>query len=232
MKKNIVIVILSVVILGLGGYLVYDKVIDKDEKSISNEEIKEGQQEKKYEVFNDLYNEIKNSSGEEKCKPGTCYSEPHNSKEWFYNGYIFGFINEEGIFKFYYIGNNLDEKISAAKELKTIGVEDNIVSIVARRSPEAGKSLVVVLTEIGKVYVSKIFDWEKHMNSDLKALEFIEMESDFKVYGINYDLMIYNSTGIPYAIDVEMNWATGYVESAKLGPSWYDLYNAYYAPKN
>ena len=31
MKKNIVIIILSVVILALGGYLVYDKVLREDD---------------------------------------------------------------------------------------------------------------------------------------------------------------------------------------------------------
>ena len=30
MKKNVVIVILLILVLGMGGYLVYDKVIDKD----------------------------------------------------------------------------------------------------------------------------------------------------------------------------------------------------------
>ena len=29
MKKNIVIIILSILVLGLGGYLVYDKVLEK-----------------------------------------------------------------------------------------------------------------------------------------------------------------------------------------------------------
>ena len=37
--KNIVITILAILVLGLGGYLVYDKVIDKDVK----EEVKEEQ---------------------------------------------------------------------------------------------------------------------------------------------------------------------------------------------
>lgn len=35
MKKNIVIIILTILVLGLGGYLVYDKVIDKEEVSIN-----------------------------------------------------------------------------------------------------------------------------------------------------------------------------------------------------
>lgn len=42
MKKNIVIIILSVVILGLGGYLVYDKVLSSDNK----EEVVEKQDDK------------------------------------------------------------------------------------------------------------------------------------------------------------------------------------------
>ena len=37
MKKNIVIIILTILVLGLGGYLVYDKVIDKEETSIKEE---------------------------------------------------------------------------------------------------------------------------------------------------------------------------------------------------
>ena len=41
MKKNIVIIILTILVLGLGGYLVYDKVIDKEETSIKEEIQKE-----------------------------------------------------------------------------------------------------------------------------------------------------------------------------------------------
>ena len=48
MKKNIVIIILSILVLGLGGYLVYDKVIDKEETNANNknEEIVEQQDDK------------------------------------------------------------------------------------------------------------------------------------------------------------------------------------------
>lgn len=38
MKKNIFIIILAILVLGLGGYLVYDKVIDKDVKGEVKEE--------------------------------------------------------------------------------------------------------------------------------------------------------------------------------------------------
>lgn len=38
MKKNLVIIILGVLVLGMGGYLVYDKVLDKDVKEESKEE--------------------------------------------------------------------------------------------------------------------------------------------------------------------------------------------------
>ena len=33
MQKNIIIIILSILVLGMGGYLVYDKVIVKEEKN-------------------------------------------------------------------------------------------------------------------------------------------------------------------------------------------------------
>ena len=58
MKKNIVIIILSVLILCLSGYLVYDKVIEKDEV-IKKEEniIKETITDKEsYNIGNNLYN--------------------------------------------------------------------------------------------------------------------------------------------------------------------------------
>jgi len=46
MKKNVVIIILSILVLGLGGYLVYDKVLEKEETNVNNkneEEIVEQQ---------------------------------------------------------------------------------------------------------------------------------------------------------------------------------------------
>lgn len=59
MKKNIVIIILSVVILGLGGYLVYDKVLSDDNKESNNkveesnnEELIENKQEENKEKVN------------------------------------------------------------------------------------------------------------------------------------------------------------------------------------
>ena len=50
MKKNIVIIILTILVLGLGGYLVYNKVIDKAavEKKVDNQE---EEQEVKEEVI-------------------------------------------------------------------------------------------------------------------------------------------------------------------------------------
>lgn len=37
MKKNIIIIILSILVLGLGGYLVYDKVIDKEDSQVKDD---------------------------------------------------------------------------------------------------------------------------------------------------------------------------------------------------
>ena len=50
MKKNIVIIILSVIILGLGGYLVYDKVIDKDVNNNNEEETNVEHKEEDYDL--------------------------------------------------------------------------------------------------------------------------------------------------------------------------------------
>ena len=36
--KNVIITILAILVLGLGGYLVYDKVIDKEEKTPTEDE--------------------------------------------------------------------------------------------------------------------------------------------------------------------------------------------------
>lgn len=41
MKKNIVIMILAILVLGLGGYLVYDKALTNDNNEIENTEVKE-----------------------------------------------------------------------------------------------------------------------------------------------------------------------------------------------
>lgn len=41
--KNVIITILAILVLGLGGYLVYDKVIDKEGAATGNNEIKEEQ---------------------------------------------------------------------------------------------------------------------------------------------------------------------------------------------
>jgi len=41
MKKNMVIMILAILVLGLGGYLVYDKVLTNDNNEIENTEVKE-----------------------------------------------------------------------------------------------------------------------------------------------------------------------------------------------
>ena len=61
MKKNIIIIILSVLVVGLGGYIVYDKVINKsptEENNISNSEVTENSKEiidKKDAAFFDEY---------------------------------------------------------------------------------------------------------------------------------------------------------------------------------
>lgn len=46
MKKNIIIIILAILVLGLGGYLVYDKIIDKDVKEKVEEEKTDAKEEK------------------------------------------------------------------------------------------------------------------------------------------------------------------------------------------
>lgn len=51
MKKNIVIIILTILVLGLGGYLVYDKVIDKEEFS-TNEKTQSSESDKVVENNN------------------------------------------------------------------------------------------------------------------------------------------------------------------------------------
>ncbi len=70
MKKNIVIVVLSVIIIALGGYIVYDKVTNKEEVKEKNPTQKEEKTDeknptkeekyKKYEVFENI--ELKNGS--------------------------------------------------------------------------------------------------------------------------------------------------------------------------
>ena len=56
MKKNIVIIILSVIILGLGGYLVYDKVIDKNDKKTPEDECVIKDDNNKKTIVSDLVN--------------------------------------------------------------------------------------------------------------------------------------------------------------------------------
>lgn len=63
MKKNIVIIILSVIILGLGGYLVYDKVIDKDvnnnnEEGVNVENKEIANQRENYEIVGQAFSGI------------------------------------------------------------------------------------------------------------------------------------------------------------------------------
>lgn len=41
MKKNIIIIILSILVLGMGGYLVYDKIIDKEEITSKEEKVEQ-----------------------------------------------------------------------------------------------------------------------------------------------------------------------------------------------
>ena len=55
MKKNIFIIILAILVLGLGGYLVYDKVIDKDVKEEVKEESGKQEEENKEITLDDLY---------------------------------------------------------------------------------------------------------------------------------------------------------------------------------
>lgn len=56
MKKNVVIIILSVVMLGLGGYLVYDKVIDKNDKKTPEDECVIKDDNNKKTIVSDLVN--------------------------------------------------------------------------------------------------------------------------------------------------------------------------------
>ena len=49
--KNVIITILTILVLGMGGYLVYDKVIDKDQITKEQEGIKENQKEPTNEVL-------------------------------------------------------------------------------------------------------------------------------------------------------------------------------------
>ena len=42
--KNVIITVLAVLVLGLGGYLVYDKVIKKGETNKTNEVVNNNQQ--------------------------------------------------------------------------------------------------------------------------------------------------------------------------------------------
>lgn len=57
MKKNIVIIILTILVLGLGGYLVYDKIIAKEETPVKDE-----QQENNQETTNDVKIEQKDAA--------------------------------------------------------------------------------------------------------------------------------------------------------------------------
>ena len=57
--KNVIMTILAMLVLGLGGYLVYDKVIDKDNENVNNEVVENNQEEtiekeNTYQVLNSL----------------------------------------------------------------------------------------------------------------------------------------------------------------------------------
>ena len=55
MKKNIFIIILAILVLGLGGYLVYDKVLDKNVKEEVKEESVKQEEENKEITLESLY---------------------------------------------------------------------------------------------------------------------------------------------------------------------------------
>lgn len=74
MKKNVFIIILVIIVLGMGGYLVYDKVLSKDEvkkeKTETKEEIVEENKEETSDVYVlDGYNFASSGTFDEKYQP-------------------------------------------------------------------------------------------------------------------------------------------------------------------
>ena len=51
MKKNIVIIILSILVLGVGGYLAYDKVLEKEETNVNNKNEEEVIEKENYAIM-------------------------------------------------------------------------------------------------------------------------------------------------------------------------------------
>lgn len=111
--KNVIITILAMLVLGLGGYLVYDKVIDKEEKS----PIEEGNKEEitVVDAFSDsvTYPWPTEQLGKEQGEPDTItkkvklpkieletgtakiindkiYNKYKNEMSWFSDSYVFG----------------------------------------------------------------------------------------------------------------------------------------------
>lgn len=54
MKKNIIIVILAIMVIGLSGYIVYDKILNKSEKQENNSEISNKKEENNNEIENNI----------------------------------------------------------------------------------------------------------------------------------------------------------------------------------
>lgn len=127
MKKNVFIVILIIIILGMGGYLVYDKVLSKEEKKETTNE-KVVKEEKKEETKTD---DTKKTSG------GFDSSKALNARD----GVVYSLINSESGLDVRYKADengNMKLYLSYAKDyvsgygIDTTGVKDyNEVEIIS-----------------------------------------------------------------------------------------------------
>lgn len=215
MKKNVIITILVLIILGLGSYITYDKFLEKDntnnEKDIINNNSK-NEENIKNETSDDRYNEylknLENVTNKHFQKvPDVSDEELANldSKKYYsQQSYRSSTANNEIEYCI-----SLDNKILSLQlsnnDESTIKLSDNVLNYFIVNVGQAGYKNLYYITTAGKVYE---VNYEMQIDEGVDNLSKKELNLKNIVNVIGIDAGLLSSSGDVAFIDIDGNLFT------------------------
>jgi len=208
MNKNIIITILIVIILGLGGYLVYDKVVKNNKVEETNESVNVENNEQQ-EISENSYEIFANKLKTEFSK----YNDSNKNYKYIENDFVPSgyrvYLNSNGSLYVEYNDATLDNKYGEYK------IADNVLSFYVINTGQDVGNMVYFINEDGTVGSA---DTEFEIDNIIKVNKDLGYKNIVSVVSGSYSYGITGSNG-PIFIDINGN-----IFSSNLKKDWVSIF--------